>query len=330
MPLPLNSILHMRVSLGLALAALALSLAACQALSPLTFSQGRTPARVQSQSVSQSMSQNMNQSKRSLQVAVLSPDKIPVEIQTRTQAQAQVYADEVSKRRGIDLFYVHPVPIALQLNVGEQKAWILSYPGTSRLRNDLNLELRALVSGQSGAKAALNLNYSGPVTLGRSGSQAEPQAKPQAQVLQPVFSALEKQLAPRQDSQSLTFELITGLPGNGVTEAYGDYLEGLQHFLRSRFQARPFAFDDGPLIYAVHQGQTLLGFVFQNQRNRLILGERKYADLQSMVLVSSNREILASYTVVGFNPKTAAPDQLPVYSQEDHGDLGSLFIFGEY
>jgi hypothetical protein len=308
----------MRFSLGSVLAALMLTLAACQPLVPWTPSQGRTPTRAQSQSVSQSVSQ----SKRSLQVAVLSPDKIPVEIQTRTQAQAQVYADEVSKRRGIDLFYVHPVPIALQLNVGEQKAWVLSYPGTSRLRNDLNLELRALVSGQSGAKAALNLNYSGPVTLGRSDSQE--------QVLQPVFSALEKQLAPRQDSQNLSFELITGLPGNGVTEAYGDHLEGLQQFLRSRFQARPFAFDDGPLIYAVHQGQTLLGFVFQNQRNRLILGERKYADVQSMVLVSSSREILASYTVVGFNPKTAAPDQLPVYSQEDHGNLGSLFIFGEY
>ncbi len=311
---PLNNLPLLQLALGSALAALVLTLAACQPVVPLTPSQGRIQARVQTQS------------KGPLQVAVLSPEKIPVEIQTRTQAQAQVYADEVSKRRGIDLFYVHPVPIALQFNAGEQKAWILSYPGTSRLRSDLNLELRALVSGQSGAKAALNLNYSGPVTLGRS----EPQAEQQAQSLQPVFSALEKQLAPRQNSQELSFELITGLPGNGVTEAYGDYLDGLQNFLRSRFQARPFAFDDGPLIYAVHQGQTLLGFVFQNQRNRLVLGERKYADVQSMVMVSSSREILASYTLVGFNPKTAAPEQLPEYNQEDHGALGSLFIFGEF
>jgi len=285
------------------LAAGVLTLLACQSGMPLS----NTAARIQAQN-------NLAQQRSPLQVAVLAPEKIPTELQTRTQAQAQVYADEVSKRRGIDLFYVHAVPVALQLKAAGQEAWVLSYPGTSRLRTDLNLELRALVSAVSGSKAALNLNYAGPVTLGRS-----------AQNL-----AEERPLLARQNSEALSFELITGLPGNGVTEAYGDYLDGLQNFLRSRFQARPFQFDDGPLIYAVHQGQSLLGFVFQNQRNRLILGERKYADVQSMVLVSSSREILGTYTLVGFNPKTTAPDQAPVYTQEDHGSLGQLFIFGEY
>lgn len=300
----------MRLALRSSLAIVLLALAACQPVLPINPANNRIQAQSQ-----------ISQSNGRLQAAVLAPDKIPAEINTRTQAQAQVYADEVSKRRGIDLFYVHTVPVALQLKLADQQAWVLSYPGTSRLRTDLNLELRALVSSQN-PKAALNLNYSGPITLGRSA--------PQAQAAPPVFSALEQQLAPRQNSQDLSFELITGLPGNGVTEAYGDYLEGLQNFLRSRFQARPFEFDDGPLIYAVNQGQTLLGFVFQNQRNRLILGERKYADVQSMVVVSAQREILGAYTLVGFNPKTPASDQPPVYDHEDQGALGSLFIFGEY
>jgi len=246
------------------------------------------------------------------QTRVWGPQDFPAEIATRTQAQAQVYADEVSKRRGIDLFYLHPAPVGLQFEKGNAKAWLMSFPGTSRVQNDLNLELRALVSG---SQTELNLNYSGPVTLGRLASLAQ---------------TLEKKTQALQSSDTFRFELISGLPGNGVTEAYGDFLEAQTRFLKSRFQARPFEFDDGPLIYAVHYAGQLQGFVFLNQRNRLILGERKYADLQSVVYVSTEREILASYTLVGFNPKTPDPLTPPAYTREDQDTLGSFFIYGEY
>lgn len=292
--------------LRLSLGALLGLLAACQSSLPISAPVGST-AKLRAQR------------NTTLQASVQAPEGIPTPIQTRTQAQAQVYADQVSKRRGIDLFYLHPAPVGLKLQVGQQEAWVLSYPGTSRLRTDLNLELRALVSGN---QTALNLNYAGPVTLGRSHTGTE--------TIQPAFLAQETQNSPRSSAEILSFELITGLPGNGVTEAYGEYLENLQRFLRARFQARPFEFDDGPLIYAVHQGAQLLGFVFQNQRNRLILGERKYADVQSMVMVSAEREILGAYTLVGFNPKTSEPSQVPTYRPEDQGRLGTLFIFGEY
>jgi hypothetical protein len=285
----------------LVLLSLSLLLLSCQNGGSQIFSQNLLPppGSLQAQSASR------------LQGVVLSPESVPIEVQTRTQAQAQNYADEISRRREIDLFYVHSVPVALELKMGSQKAWVLSYPGTSRVRTDLNLELRALVSGTN---TALNLNFSGPVTLGKVSSALNPDQK--------LLSAAT--------TAGISFELITGLPGNGVTEAYGDYLDNLSGFLSSRFQARPFSFDDGPLIYAVHQGQTLLGFVFLNQRNRLILGERKYADVQSVVMVSAQREILATYTLVGFNPKTNSPADPPVYTRETQGELGELFIFGEY
>lgn len=247
--------------------------------------------------------------RQTLQVQM--PAAIPAEIQTRLQAEAQVYADQVSKRRGIDLFYLHPALIGLKFQAGAQEAWLLSFLGTSRLRSDLNLELRAL---STASHLQLNLNYSGPVTLGRSAPSFAPDTPARTSVTDPDFS----------------FELITGLPGNGLEELYTDQLERQAQFLRQRFQARPFSFDEGPLIYALKLGQELQGFVFLNQRNRLTLGERKYADLQSVVFISTAGAIEANYTLVAFNPKTSAPDQWPVCTREAHAGLADLLICGDY
>lgn len=280
--------------------ALLMALNACQTESP-GMGSATLPAQVQRQQA------------LSLSAQVQPPESIPEPLLAKTQAHAQTYADQVSKRRGIDLFYVHAVPVGLQLQAGSEQAWVLSFPGTSRLRHDLNLELRALVSGEA---IQFNLNYSGPVTLGRS-----VQESPQPLSDLGLFTS--------NPSEGFVFELITGLPGQGVTETYEKYLEGLADFLRRRFQARPFQWDDSPLIYALHLKGTLQGFIFLNQRNRLILGERKYADLQSVVLINPRREMLASYTLVGFNPKTPSPTAVPVYTQELHVPWGHLFIFGE-
>lgn len=233
----------------------------------------------------------------------LKPD-LPAAQLTALTRQAQDYADEVSRRRGIDFFRLHPNPVGIKLTVGNDSSFVLSFLGTSKDRNDLNLELRTLGTGSPG----MSLNYSGPVTLSRNNLQAESR---QAAV------------------GTFGFELVTGLPGQGVTEAYEAYMEGLGEYLRARYQARPFAFDDGPLVYAIHYGGALQGFVFLNQGNRLILGERKYADVQSVALFSPQRKLLAAYTLIGFNPKTTQAEVDPVWQSESDARFGSLVQFGE-
>lgn len=217
--------------------------------------------------------------------------------------QVQAYADDVSRKRELDFFQVFPQPLGLQLQLGAEQAWVLSYLGTARTRNDLNVELRLLSARNSG----LNLNYSGPVTLGRGESQPP---------------------SLRAASSGLELELITGLPGDGVVERYSDYMDGLGDYLRYRFQGQPLAWDDAPLVYALKQQGEALAFVFCNQRNRLVLGERKYADVQSVVVVSPRRGVLGSYTILGFNPKTPSVNAPPSYTVENHPDFGPLAVTG--
>lgn len=254
--------------------------------------------------------QTASASRNSLEARFSQADAVPEALLASLTSQAQAYADDLSRRRELDYFRVHPQPVGLRLSIGSDSAWLLSFVGTSKDRNDLNLELRALVGKQLG----LNLNYSGPVTLSRTAVASRPEAVQRQAVL---------------TNSAFDFELITGLPGQGVTERYGDYLEGLTKYLSYRYQAKPIEFDDGPLIYAIHHQGTLQGFAFMNQRNRLILGERKYADVQNVAIVSTDRRLLGSYTVVGFNPKTGGAAQSPVYHVENHAEFGSLVQLGE-
>lgn len=227
---------------------------------------------------------------------------VPAPALARWTAQVQAYADDVSRKRELDFFQVFPQPLGLQLQVGGEQAWVLSYLGSARTRNDLNVELRLLSARNTG----LNLNYSGPVTLGRSSESPSP-------VLGTAAEGLE-------------LELITGLPGNGVVERYSDYMDGLADYLRYRFQSQPLAWDDAPLVYALNQNGEPLAFVFCNQRNRLVLGERKYADVQSVVVVSPQQGVQGSYTIIGFNPKTPSVGAPPSYSIENHPDFGPLAV----
>ena len=246
-----------------------------------------------------------SQAVQNLQARFVESSALPPALLASLTRQAQDYADEVSRRREIDFFRLHANPLGLELKLGGESSWLLSYLGSSRAQAGLNLELRVLASDPPG----MNLNFSGPVTLSRAAGQPETR--------------------PARQGSGFGFELITGLPGGGVTEAYSDLLEALAAQLRSRYQARPFAFDDAPLVYALnHQGQ-LQGFVFFNQGNRLILGERKYADVQSVVLFSPQRRLLAAYTLIGFNPKTPETATDPVYRIETDPRLGELVEFGE-
>lgn len=238
---------------------------------------------------------------------------LPPDLLARFSASVQHYADEVSRRRQLDFFTVPSHPVGLRLRADDQEAWLLSYLGTAQTRNDLNVEIRLL----SGQNQALSLNYSGPVTRLGAATLSEPEA-----AIFPSADSLQ--------GNPFRFELISGLPGQGITEAYGQYLDGLGQSLRQRYSSRPIQFDDGPLIYAVHHQETLLGFVFINTRNVLVLGERKYADLQSVVMVGTQRQILGSYTLVAFNPKTAAHDPVPDYRIEPHPRWGTLIECGEW
>lgn len=244
-------------------------------------------------------------SARSPLATVLSPEAVPPALIADVLPAAQKTADDASRRREIDFFNLHANPIGLRLGQGEEAAYVLSFLGTAKTRADLNLELRAFrASGQDG----FHFNYSGPVTLGLEAPPAPPA---------------------RVGGAGYGFELIFGLPGNGVAEAYERYMNGLTEHLVRRYQARPFAFDDAPIVLAVHRGEEVVGFVFTNQGNRLVLGDRKYADVQQVVFLSTEAEVVAGYTLIGFNPKTAGPAQPPVYRLSSHARWGTLAEFGE-
>ncbi|MGV3526354.1 MAG: hypothetical protein ACO1RX_19195 [Candidatus Sericytochromatia bacterium] len=270
-----------------------IALVALSACAPTPYAPSSTHSALRSQS-----------SSPSLQSRFVQAADLPAPALARWTAQVQTYADEISRKRELDFFQVFPQPLGLQLQVGSEQAWVLSYLGSARTRNDLNVELRLLSARNSG----LNLNYSGPVTLSRSSENPAP-------LVQAAGEGLE-------------LELITGLPGNGVVERYSEYMDGLGDYLRYRFQSQPLAWDDAPLVYALNQNGEPQAFVFCNQRNRLVLGERKYADVQSVVVVSPQQGVQGSYTIIGFNPKTPAVGAPPRYSIENHPDFGPLAVAG--
>jgi len=235
---------------------------------------------------------------------VVKPGAVPAAVAGPARAQAQAAADRASERRDIDYFALPASPIGLALG----DAWVLSFLGTGRTDPELNIELRALVAGTD---VGVTMNYSGPTTLGRA-----PLGRP----------AVE----PKGGSR---FELLTGLPGDGVADAYGDYMDALAPYLRQRLGvARPFAFDDVPLVFAVHSAarpERVEGFVFTNQGNRLVLGDRKYADVRSVVALTPDAEIAAAYTLIGWNQKTEGPGGEPTWTVEDEERFGTLAFCGD-
>lgn len=247
-----------------------------------------------------------------LSARFVEPKQVPADLIRSTLVPAQKTADNASKRRGIDEFHLHDNPVAMRIGSGSDAAWVLSILGTSRQRSSLNLEMRALVAG---GQTGFSLNYSGSTTLGLA----------RADHLMPAMSE-GLQTAGTQ----LTFELVQGLPGGTVTNQYGRYLDRLGEHLRQRYNARPFQFDDVPHIFAVNRGGSLVGFLFTNQGNQLILGERKYADIQSVALFSPSGQRLCAYTLIGFNDKTVLPTSKPDYAIMDDTAWGPLVEFGDY
>lgn len=237
--------------------------------------------------------------------------QVPAELMSRLLPEAQATADEASRRRQIDYFHLHAAPVGV--SIGEL-GWVVSLLGTSKERTDLNLELRALASTVPAVGVGFNFNYSGPVTQARDalgGAQTAP--------------------APTSRSRGPRFELMPGLPGNGVAEAYGDMLEHLGERLTTRFNARDAVrLDDGPLVYALMESASEpAAYVFCNQGSKLVLGERKYADVQAVHVVGPDARVLGGYTIVAFNPKTASPTASPQWQPEALGPFGTLVVAGE-
>lgn len=246
-------------------------------------------------------------SRLSLNAQFVQNAAVPAGLLAQQLKGAQAYSDQISERRELDFFRLHGEVVGLKLN---ENSFILSLLGTAQNRSDLNVEMRVL----TGANTGMNLNYSGPVTRGLESDHTVSNAS----VASPV------------EASGIHFELITGLPPEHITRTYGEVLEQWQRYLRYRFQSQPIQFDDGPLIYALTQQEQLLGFAFFNQRNILTLGERKYADVQSVAVVDAEGRLQGNYTLVAFNPKTASA-QSPLRYQIEHPDgLGSLILLGEF
>ncbi|MBC7543916.1 MAG: hypothetical protein H7338_14420 [Candidatus Sericytochromatia bacterium] len=250
-----------------------------------------------------------SKARTSLTAQVLLPQAIPADLITATLAPAQKAADDASRRRGIDYFVLHGNPVALRLRTPTAEGAVISYLGTSKDRHDLNVELRALIGA---GPISLIMNYTGPVTLGKRSMTA------------PATTAL-----PTTKANGLHFELLTGLPGSGVTEAYGDFLGHLGEHLRQRYNVASYAFDDGPFVFAVTEANAPIGFVFCNQASRLVLGERKYADVQAVTALDMSGNILANYALIGFNAKTAGAEKNPIYRVDTETPFGSLIAFGD-
>jgi hypothetical protein len=227
----------------------------------------------------------------------VAPDAVPAAIAARARAQAQLDADAASKRRGIDYFALPEAPLGLAIGTGEEKAWVLGFLGTGKTDGDLNVELHALVSG---ARVGTAMAYSGPTTLGR-------------------FDA---------GVPAPTFELVEGGLPDPVEGSYGAYMDALAGQLRQRYDARPFGWND-PLPVAILENGQPTSFVLINQRNKLVLGERKYADIQSIACLTPGGQLAAAYTIVAFNAKTTGPGAAPRWRFENDGRFGALALCGE-
>jgi hypothetical protein len=239
---------------------------------------------------------------------VVAPGAVPAAIAALAHGRAQAASDAASERRDIDFFALPSNPLGIAIGSGADAAWVLGFLGTGKTDADVNVELRALVAG---GDVGVTMNYSGPTTLGRAAIAAPA----------PSIAAAR--------GEGRRFELVTGVPGNGVADAYVDYMGGLERQLERRWDARPFAFDDVPVVFAVSRSDVLEGFVFTNQGNRLILGERKYADVQSVAAFTAEGELAAAYTAVGFNRKTSGPGAAPVWQLERDARFGTIAVCGE-
>lgn len=244
---------------------------------------------------------------RPLAARVLTAEAVPASLLDAVLPRMQAQSDEMSRRRKLDFFTLHGNPVGLELAFAGEKAHVLSLLGTAKTRSDLNIEMRALVGASGLASSA---NYSGPVTLG-----------------------LEARPAPSRLNArdgGLGFELMMGLPPSHVVSAYERAMAAQGRHLERRYDAREFELGADVTPFAVLAGGEAVAYVLCDQRNRLVLGDRKYADVQTVTALGLDGAVLAGYTLVGFNEKTTGADAAPRYRVHDDAPVGPIFEFGDY
>lgn len=238
------------------------------------------------QNISEQTSISSKVSKSDLKIKFVDTKNIPNEVIDITQKEAQKASDKASKNRDIDYFDIHKNPVGLELTVANEKAYILNYFGTSKNTEDLNIEFRSMYTN---SQNDYNFNYSGSITLSKSAKTTN----------------LEKGKIKLNKKSSVRFELITGMPPEYIANTYENYLERqLKPALRTVYKVDTNISSDDIFPYAVYANDQVQGFCFITNRGIVRLGDRKYADLQTVTFISTENQIDAKYAVVAFNPKT--------------------------
>jgi hypothetical protein len=242
---------------------------------------------------------------QALVATVVGPESIPADVLEQVLPRMQRNADDASRRRKIEFFTLHANPVGLKLSVGADDAHVLSFLGTAKTRTDLNIEMRALTGDQA---MASTYNYTGPLTLGRAMAPGTQRATPQR-------------------GNGFAFDLLLSSPPAHVDEAYGRLMARLAKHLADRYDARPTNLLEDVTPFTIERAEGSLGYVFCSQRNTLVLGDRKYADVQVVTVMGRDGALLAGYTLVGFNEKTQGLNA-PTYRVHDDAPL-PLFEFGD-
>lgn len=226
----------------------------------------------------------------------------------------QAAADEASRRRDIDFFRLQKQGVGLRWTPPSgREVWVLGLVGVSRERTEVSIEATALVA--DGASPASVFSYGGPVAW-------------QGATRSPALG--EKAVGARKSPSAESWNLMQGLPPSQVLNAYGDRLEELARWLPSRFGARPFAWDEVPLCFVLEAGDGQpLAFALANHRNRLVLGERKAADVRHLALLSPQGQWLGSATLVGWDAKLPKPEAEVVFDKLTAPSGEAVFTWGE-
>lgn len=254
---------------------------------------------------------NSTNSNKSLNINFIS-ENIPKNIMDISEDTCQKAIDKASKLRGIDYFNLPKNPFALEIKKGNDKSYILNYIGTSKENIDLNVELRSFVDSKN--TVSYNFNYSGEMTLANSRKTFG------TYNLDPVISI---------QNTGLSFELITGMPPEGITKTFEREVNNIISNLKKNYRLdKDIQIGEDILVYAIKHNNELEGFFVQAYRNILSLGERKYADLQISVTVSKDYNILNKYSIVAFNPKTEL-NKDPIYKFKTFNGLKIIEI-GNY
>ncbi|MEK7432665.1 MAG: hypothetical protein AABZ74_06010 [Cyanobacteriota bacterium] len=237
--------------------------------------------------------------------SILKSENIPDEIKKLTQKEAKEMSDKESKRRGVDFFNIPNNPVGMKISYADKSAYILNYIGTSENTVDVNVEMKAFYSEDS---KIYSLNYSGPIT-----NTEKFKVKKEKNTLKTT-----------KDEKGITFELIQGLPPEHIINTFSDYAEGLKEVLKMIYRPQKSTIsEEDVFIYAIKYNGEVKGFFFESHANKVILGERKYADMQLGVFITNENKILQNYVIVAFNPK-AKLNQNPSYKFFD--EKGFNFI----